>query len=251
MATDYAKYINSTGTHYISNSGSDENGAYHGGKAGDQTGKEWQLRSWYKRPWTCVLRHPDYAVRDMIAQMGIDAALNNLIGYDQYQRYTYWDALVAANYNPANIKAASEADCTSGVTANVKAVGHRMNVKALQNLPKTITSRNMRAQFKAAGFLVLTDAKYLTGYNYLLPGDILLYDNHHQGKVCQGHLRRFCCFFWLFAGRPYLKERHGWRRCEGTAKRSYPAGLLLRKLWRGRRLWRLYGDGRAQIPAGA
>ena len=179
MATDYVKYINSTGTHYISNSGSDENGAYHGGKAGDQTGKEWQLRSWYKRPWTCVLRHPDYAVRDMIAQMGIDAALNNLIGYDQYQRYTYWDALVAANYNPANIKAASEADCTSGVTANVKAVGHRMNVKALQNLPKTITSRNMRAQFKAAGFLVLTDAKYLTGYNYLLPGDILLYDNHH------------------------------------------------------------------------
>lgn len=29
-----------TGTHYISNSGSDENGKYKGGNAGDQTGKE-------------------------------------------------------------------------------------------------------------------------------------------------------------------------------------------------------------------
>ena len=37
---NYKKYILSTGTHYISNSGSDENGAYHGGKAGDQSGHE-------------------------------------------------------------------------------------------------------------------------------------------------------------------------------------------------------------------
>ena len=35
-----AKYINSTGAHWISNSGSDENGNYTGGQAGDQTGKE-------------------------------------------------------------------------------------------------------------------------------------------------------------------------------------------------------------------
>lgn len=31
MATNYTKYILSTGTHYISNSGSDENGGTHGG----------------------------------------------------------------------------------------------------------------------------------------------------------------------------------------------------------------------------
>ena len=40
----------------ISNSGSDENGKYSGGQAGDQTGKEWQIRSWYNRPWNYVLR---------------------------------------------------------------------------------------------------------------------------------------------------------------------------------------------------
>ena len=39
----------------ISNSGHDENGGYRGGKAGDQTGTEWYLRSWYDRPWNCVI----------------------------------------------------------------------------------------------------------------------------------------------------------------------------------------------------
>ena len=62
LSAAHAKYINSTGTHYISNSGSDENGAYSGGQAGDQTGKEWRMRDWYNRPWTCVLRYPDQKV---------------------------------------------------------------------------------------------------------------------------------------------------------------------------------------------
>ena len=35
MSTDYKKYILSTGTHYISNSGSDENGGTRGGKDGE------------------------------------------------------------------------------------------------------------------------------------------------------------------------------------------------------------------------
>ena len=37
----------------------------------------------------------------------------------------------------------------------------------------------MRAGFKAAGFQVLTDSKYLTSQNYLMPGDILLNDTNH------------------------------------------------------------------------
>ena len=46
----------------ISNCGHDENGRYSGGKAGDQTGTEWQVINWYSRPWKCVLRHPDAVV---------------------------------------------------------------------------------------------------------------------------------------------------------------------------------------------
>ena len=76
----------------ISNSGSDENGKYHGGKAGDQTGNEWRIRTWYNRPWNCVLRHPNPDVRNLLSEMSIEAANNDMIGYDQWQRYTYWDA---------------------------------------------------------------------------------------------------------------------------------------------------------------
>ena len=69
----------------ISNSGSDERGSYHGGKAGDNTGREWYIRDWYNRPWNCVLRHPNQEVRACIADLAIKAANNNKIGYDQYQ----------------------------------------------------------------------------------------------------------------------------------------------------------------------
>lgn len=61
----------------ISNCGHDENGRYSGGKAGDQTGTEWQVINWYSRPWKCVLRHPNAKVRAMIASMAKAAAVNN------------------------------------------------------------------------------------------------------------------------------------------------------------------------------
>lgn len=180
MATDYKKYILSTGTHYISNSGSDENGKYKGGKAGDQSGKEWYLRKWYDRPWTCVLRWPDINVGTLIAQLGIDAALNDKIGYDQGQRYTYQEQLKKVGWLPGKITTPCEEDCTAGVNANVHAAGHLLGISALLSIPETgVRSGNMRKHYKAAGFQVLTDSKYLKNGDYLLPGDILLYDNHH------------------------------------------------------------------------
>lgn len=177
---DYKKYILSTGTHYISNSGSDENGEYHSGKAGDQTGREWQLRAWYKRPWTCVLRYPDINVGTLIAQLAIDAALNNKIGYDQWQRDTFWQQCKKVGYMPGKITTACEEDCTAGVNGIVHCAAYLLDIAALKKIPETgVRSGNMRVLFKGAGFKVLTDSKYLTSPNNLLPGDILLYDNHH------------------------------------------------------------------------
>lgn len=178
MATNNDKYKLSTGTHYISNSGSDENGAYTGGTAGDQTGKEWQLKAWYNRPWTVVLRYPDQAVANKIADLGIAAALNNKIGYDQNQRTTYWTQLSKVGYDPSKITVACEEDCTAGVSANVRAAGYIYGIKALQSVP-ICSSRNMKAEFTKAGFKALTASKYLTSGKYLLPGDILLYESHH------------------------------------------------------------------------
>ena len=176
---NFDKYLWSNGIHYIANSGSDENKQYRGGKAGDQTGHEWELKAWYSRPWSVVLRYPDINVGLKIAEIAIRAALNDKIGYDQGQRTTYWDQLQKVGFNPSNITVACEEDCTAGVTANVKAVGHLMNIPALANLPMDTYSGNMRSRFVKAGFEALTQSKYLTSPDYLLPGDILLYVDHH------------------------------------------------------------------------
>lgn len=178
LSAAHAKYINSTGTHYISNSGSDENGAYSGGQAGDQTGKEWRMRDWYNRPWTCVLRYPDQKVALKIAQLAIDAALNDHIGYDQSQNRTYLAQLKSVGWEPSKITVSCEADCSAGVCANVTAAGYLIGIKALQNHTGTYTG-NMRSALTKAGFQLLTDSKYLTSGDYLLPGDILLNDGHH------------------------------------------------------------------------
>lgn len=175
---NYDRYLYSTGTHYISNSGSDENKAYHGGKAGDQTGHEAELKAYYVRPWTVVLRYPDQAVALKFAELSIDMCLNNKVGYDQDQRNTYWQELQKVNYEPSKITTACEEDCTAGVSANVKAAGYLCGIKALQDIP-ICNSRNMRVEFSKAGFQVLTASKYLTSPKYLLPGDVLLYENHH------------------------------------------------------------------------
>lgn len=163
----------------ISNCGSDERGKYSGGVAGDQNGLEWKLCNWYSRPWNCVIRHPNPNVRKLISEMATASAKNNLIGYDQGQRLTYWQHLQASNYDPAKITVACEADCSSGVAAICKAVGYRLNIQALKNISIYIYTGNQRASLKAAGFQILTESKYLTSDAYLLEGDILLNDAAH------------------------------------------------------------------------
>ena len=163
----------------ISNCGHDENGRYSGGKAGDQTGTEWRVINWYNRPWKCVLRHPNADVRAMIASMAKAAANNNLIGYDQSQRGTFWTNLADSNYDPAQITVACEADCSSGVAAIVKGAGYRLGIDALKKVSTACYTGNLRAALKAAGFEVLTESKYLTSDVYLFAGDILLNDNAH------------------------------------------------------------------------
>jgi GH25 family lysozyme M1 (1,4-beta-N-acetylmuramidase) len=166
----------------ISNSGSDEHGNYKGGAAGDNTGREWYIRDWYNRPWNCVLRHPDPAVRACIADLATKAANNNRIGYDQYQRDTYWKELQKVGYDPSKITVACEADCSAGVIANIKAAGHLLGHKELQDITCTYTG-NMRSGLKAAGFACLTDSKYINGSSYLVAGDILLNDAHHTATA--------------------------------------------------------------------
>lgn len=181
--TQWSAYVSMTTSPVkISNSGSDENGKYKGGKAGDQTGKEWRIRDWYNYPWNCVLRHPLAEVRACLATMAVKAAENDNIGYDQLQRDDYGIELAKNDYDPSKIKKPVESDCSKGVIDNTKGTGHTLGIPELQNIKATYTG-NMRAAYKAAGFYVLTESKYLTSSDYLLAGDILLNDKHHTCTV--------------------------------------------------------------------
>ena len=169
----------------LSNCGHDENGRYAGGRAGDQTGTEYQIINWYSRPWKCVLRFENKNVAAMIADMAKKAALNNLIGYDQgtagnsNDRYTFWQHLKASNYDPAQITIACESDCSASTAAIIKGAGYRLGIPALQNVSIYLTTYNMRKTLVAAGAKLFTEKKYLTSGDYIMAGDILLNDDHH------------------------------------------------------------------------
>lgn len=181
--TQWSAYVSMTTSPVkISNSGSDEHGKYKGGKAGDQTGREWYIRDWYNYPWNCVLRHPLAEVRACLATMAVKAAENDNIGYDQLQRDDYGIELAKNDYDPSKIKKTVESDCSKGIIDNTKGTGHTLGIPELQNIKATYTG-NMRAAYKAAGFYVLTESKYLTSSDYLLAGDILLNDKHHTCTV--------------------------------------------------------------------
>lgn len=167
----------------LSNSGRDEKGLYSGGQAGDQDGGEWAIVPWYQYPWdggwNCVLHHPDPNVRKMIAQLAMEAAENNNIGYDQWERYTYWQALEKSGYYPRQIGTPCEGDCSAGVLANVKAVGYLLNNAKLKNVSIYGYTGTMVPILTEAGFEYRNEAKYLTGDSWLYAGDILLNVTNH------------------------------------------------------------------------
>lgn len=166
----------------ISNSGKDEKGKYTGGKAGDQTHEEWNIRDWYDRPWSVVLRYPDPEVRNLIAELAEKAANNDHIGYDQWERTTFWKQLETSGYDPANITVDCESDCSAGVAAIVKAVGFLKGIDKLKNIPETMYTGNERKNLKNAGFEAITDPNYLKSDANLVRGDILLYHNSKSGS---------------------------------------------------------------------
>lgn len=165
----------------IANCGHDERKKYSGGQAGDQTGTEYGVIQWYNRPWTVVLRHPNAKIANDIAYVAAAAARNDMIGYDQNQRTSFWSELSKVpNYDPAKIATPCEADCSSSVATCVKAAGLRQGDSALASInPGNYTTSEIKSGFMSAGFQASTDSKYLTSDQYLLPGDVLLYEGHH------------------------------------------------------------------------
>ena len=67
--------------------------------------------------WRKVTEYIATAISDEQLDILIEAASNDLIGYDQDQRYVFWERLKVSGYLPPKITVACEADCSSGVAA--------------------------------------------------------------------------------------------------------------------------------------
>ena len=162
----------------IGQASKDENGRYRGGAAGDQTGKEVYITSWYNRPWDRIFRAKDSHVADKIADTMKAVCENDNVGYDQNERTTLYIAAQAVGYDISKIVSKVETDCSALVAVCVNAAGIKVS--------KDMYTGNERAVLMATGaFDELTDKKYLTSGDYLYRGDILLYTNHHTAVALE------------------------------------------------------------------
>ena len=165
----------------------DENGKAKGGKAGDQTGREVCIRTWYSKPWNCVIRFHDPDMREKVAIAMENAARNDKIGYDQNQRNTLLNAVRRLGYDPKNATSPVETDCSALVT--VACIYAGIAESALVKGGNCATTSTLKSRLKATGEVTIFTAKeYTKDTDKLLRGDILLAEGHHVAVVVSGNL---------------------------------------------------------------
>lgn len=145
----------------------DENGKAHGGKAGDQTGREVSTQNWYKheKGWR-VLRAKDAGAAAKIAAAMRAACSNSKIGYDQYQRNTLYDAAKPVGFDPVKVSKTVETDCSALVRVCCAYAGIMLG---------DFTTGNQASVMLASGkFEELTGSKYTAKSDYLRAGDVLV-----------------------------------------------------------------------------
>ena len=162
----------------IAHASSDERGKYRGGKAGDQTGKEICIRSWYNRPWNVIIRFKDPKKRELVAQGMERLAANDNIGYDQDQRNTALAEARKVGYDPAKIKKPCETDCSAAVVIASCYAG--IKESALFSGGNSAYTGNLKSKLVKTGEVeTFTSSRYVASDSELLRGDILLYEGHH------------------------------------------------------------------------
>lgn len=171
----------------IAHASIDENGKVKGGKAGDQTGKEVCIRTWYSKPWNVVIRFHDPDMREKVAIAMENAARNDKIGYDQNQRNTLLNAVRRLGYDPKNASTKVETDCSALVT--VACIYAGIAEDALVKGGNCATTSTLKPRLKATGEVtIFTSKDYTRDTDKLLRGDILLAEGHHVAVVVSGNL---------------------------------------------------------------
>ena len=92
----------------------DERGHAHGGRAGDQSGKELSTQNYYKHKKGWVVLRPKTAEQaNKIAKDMLYACANHHIGYDQYQRNTLYNIAKDVGFNCSLVNKNCETDCSA------------------------------------------------------------------------------------------------------------------------------------------
>ena len=162
----------------------DERGKISGGKAGNQTGKELCIRSWYNKPWNVVVRMKIPAMRLKVADCIVKAIKNPYIGYDQNQRNTLLNLARIVGYNPALVKELCETDCSALVTLACIYAGIRESSLVVSG--NSATTSTLRKRLQATGAVdVFVSKEYTQKPDKLLVGDILISEGHHTAVVVE------------------------------------------------------------------
>lgn len=163
-----------------------ENGTVNG-KKGDQTGKEVCVRTWYSKPWTCVIRFHDPDMREKVAIAMENATKNDHIGYSQSTRNTLLNAVRRYGYDPKNAFSDVNTDCSALVT--VACIYAGIAEEALVKGGNSATTSTLKSRLKATGEVTIFNSKdYTRDTEKLLRGDILLAEGKHVAVVVSGNL---------------------------------------------------------------
>lgn len=102
---------------YIAHSSIDERGKTKGGKAGDQTGKEVCIRTFYNMKADYVIRIKNKELREEFGNNMIEICKNNKVGYDQGGRMSLLKEAIKVNFDFSKINTPCEGDCSSTIVA--------------------------------------------------------------------------------------------------------------------------------------
>ena len=164
-----------------------EGGKLRGCKAGDQSGGEVSLSSWsYGKSsgsafhWKYVFRAKDPSIGKALAENMKAAAANDHIGYDQDSpdRYSFYDAAAAADWDISAISTNCETTCASAVSVCLNAAG----VKVPKLWYSGIVARDLE---NTGQFYCYTSSDYTASPAKLLPGDILVTPDKHTAMVVE------------------------------------------------------------------
>ena len=154
----------------------DENGHAHGGKPGDQTGKEGRFQPWYKcgsngKGWQDVFRAKKAAVRKKIAKNMTELVENPCVGYDQDTRLTLDKEARKVDYDFAKITTDCNTDCSQATAECIIGAGIKID-------PDMYTG-NEKQLIEATGQFKTYDTKsYIASDQKLKAGDILFKIGH-------------------------------------------------------------------------